>query len=291
MKNFEQIKALVGNVTEDQLKYVDCYVCDGFGVFVPSVGFCAYAIQEQHIHPSYSGIIIPSKSASEGVLPCEVFPDEYHYVGGLLSPGVTHEEKPQDTFQRYFALMISKERFEAACAVCKKEILPLTTWQQFLIPKTVTSWVNAFMHECEINAPEQQEVASHWATIIIYEMIRAGIKKQEKYTMFNPNAQVEDIRQYIHQNFGEPLTVGGLSKLANMSESNFSRRFKLETGQTPAKYLHTVRLEKARKFLHIKDYSVTDVALACGFTGVSHFSKSFKNAYGISPIHFKNTCL
>jgi len=290
MKNFEEIKALVGNVTEEQLKYVDCYICDGFGVFVPSVGFCAYAIQEQHTHPSYSCIIIPSKSASEGVLPLEILPDEHHYIGGILSPGVPHEEKPKDAFQRYFAILISKKRFEHACVECKKEILQLTKWRQFLVPKNITSWINAFMLECETHSPEQSEVAYCWSSIIIYEIIRLGMKEQENHTI-NPNAQVEDICQYINQNFGEPLTISKLAKLANMSESNLIRRFKMETGQTPAKYLHTIRLQKAKKLLHIKSYTVTDVALACGFAEISHFSKSFKNAYGISPVQFKNSCL
>jgi transcriptional regulator GlxA family with amidase domain len=44
-----------------------------------------------------------------------------------------------------------------------------------------------------------------------------------------------------------------------------------------------LRLEKARDLLRQTDLSVTDVCVACGFKSLSHFSKSYRLAYGISP--------
>lgn len=292
MRNMKEIRALVGNVTEEQLKYVDCYVCNGFGIFVPSVGFCGYATQQQHTHPSYSAVIIPPGCQSAGIMPQKFPHDKNCYLAGLLSPYIPHEEVKQDTFQRYFALMISEERFERTCLTCEKEIPQLSDWRQFSIPRTIISWINYFMRECESDAAEQPEISSHWASLITFELIRNCFNKTKSKTFSPiPDTTIEDVRQYLHQNYHLPLTISDLSKQANMSESNFNRTFKQETGQTPAKYLHMIRLEKARKLLCIKEYSVTDTALACGFSDVSHFSKRFKEAYDLSPTAFKNSCL
>ena len=58
MENFEQIKALIGeDVTEEDLKYVDCYMHEKIGLFIPSLGACGYAKKPFHTHPSYMFII------------------------------------------------------------------------------------------------------------------------------------------------------------------------------------------------------------------------------------------
>lgn len=46
-KSLKRIQSLVGNITEENLKHVDCYVTQDFGMFIPSVGFCEYAIMPQ----------------------------------------------------------------------------------------------------------------------------------------------------------------------------------------------------------------------------------------------------
>ena len=55
MENFELIKSLIGqSVTEEDLKYVDCYVHNKLGLFIPSLGPCQYAIRPSHTHPAYA---------------------------------------------------------------------------------------------------------------------------------------------------------------------------------------------------------------------------------------------
>ena len=59
MKDFELIKSLIGeSVTEEDLKYVDCYVHNKMGLFIPSTGACQYAIKPSHTHPCYMFVIV-----------------------------------------------------------------------------------------------------------------------------------------------------------------------------------------------------------------------------------------
>ena len=56
-------------------------------------------------------------------------------------------------------------------------------------------------------------------------------------------------------------------------------------GLSPKRHYLRLRLERARDLLRQTDLSVTDVCVACGFRSLSHFSKSYRTAYGISPGH------
>lgn len=62
---FEIIKSLIGqDVTAENLKCVDMYISKNVGIFIPSIGFCEYAIKPHHSHPSYSFVILFDKNSN-----------------------------------------------------------------------------------------------------------------------------------------------------------------------------------------------------------------------------------
>ena len=69
MKDFNTIKSLIGeNLTEQELEYVDCYVHNKVGLFIPSTGQCRYASRNNHSHPAYMVTIIFSDSENWNIL-------------------------------------------------------------------------------------------------------------------------------------------------------------------------------------------------------------------------------
>ena len=59
------------------------------------------------------------------------------------------------------------------------------------------------------------------------------------------------------------------------------------TGLTPVAYILQVRLNYARHIIASDDSSLTTVAAKCGFQNLSHFSKAFKQQFGVSPTQFR----
>ena len=86
--------------------------------------------------------------------------------------------------------------------------------------------------------------------------------------------------------FDEPLGIDDLARTARMSRFHFSRLFRDETGQAPYQYLLRVRVSKAAEMLRGGHCSVTEAALACGFTDLSRFARTFKKHTGKSPSNF-----
>ncbi|MDF2958930.1 MAG: hypothetical protein K0S39_665 [Paenibacillus sp.] len=91
------------------------------------------------------------------------------------------------------------------------------------------------------------------------------------------------ITSYMSLHLSEPLTIGDLSKRANLSVSRFSALFKKRYGTSPHKYLLEMRVNHAKELLENTDLSHADISSYCGFADIHHFSKSFKKRTGQTP--------
>jgi AraC-like DNA-binding protein len=79
------------------------------------------------------------------------------------------------------------------------------------------------------------------------------------------------------------LSVGDLAHLSGRSVSSINRDFKAIYQVTAKQWLLDNRLSKAKDLLETESHSVTDVAMMVGYSNVSHFIKSFKCKYGVTP--------
>ena len=68
-----------------------------------------------------------------------------------------------------------------------------------------------------------------------------------------------------------------------MSRRQLERRFKTHTGQSPAEFYRNLRLSKARTLLIRTNMPIIEVAVACGFTSLSHFTKSYRMRFSVTP--------
>ncbi|MEO9650123.1 MAG: GlxA family transcriptional regulator [Roseobacter sp.] len=89
--------------------------------------------------------------------------------------------------------------------------------------------------------------------------------------------------QVMENNIEDPLTPEEISGVVELSTRQLERLFAKYIGVSPRRYYLKLRLEKARDLLRQTDMSVTDICVACGFKSLSHFSKSYRITYGLSP--------
>jgi len=91
------------------------------------------------------------------------------------------------------------------------------------------------------------------------------------------------IIQKMERSTEDPISPSELARSVNMSTRQLERLFRRYLNRSPKRYYMELRLEKARNLLLQTDMSVINVALACGFTSPSHFSKCYRNAFGHPP--------
>jgi AraC-like DNA-binding protein len=101
--------------------------------------------------------------------------------------------------------------------------------------------------------------------------------------------RIEKTFEYMNQNFDKPITLGEVSKLANMSEVAFSRFFKQRTGNTFIDSLTEIRLGHASRMLIDTTQSVAEIAYHCGFNNISNFNRIFRKKKSCTPREFRES--
>ena len=108
-----------------------------------------------------------------------------------------------------------------------------------------------------------------------------GYMQQEKYSRIRP--AVEE----IHRAYTErELSVAGLAAVCGMSPEYFRAIFRQKFGVSPLRYIQDLRISRAKELLATGMYTVTEAALRSGYTDMSHFSRVFKAASGVSPVQY-----
>ncbi|MBD5137277.1 MAG: helix-turn-helix transcriptional regulator [Lachnospiraceae bacterium] len=283
MENFEQIKALLGeDVTEDELKYVDCYVHNKLGIFIPALGKCGYAMRYFHTYPSYMFIITFSKDDLPDRINIEIRDNQYFAT--VLSPNIPHND--ESSFH-YYCILIEKQYFEQQYRMYTDKI-PYFEWEQFAICHDILHALNTFIFEYSKKMKNSYVTLEAQATILTHWLIRSILGEHYDMRSVSTNYAVARAEQYIEIHYDEKITVKYLAELGNLSVSGFNRIFKKETKMTPMDYLMNIRLEQSKKFLRRKEVPITEIAMRCGFNSSAHFSASFRKYYQITPTEYRS---
>ena len=96
------------------------------------------------------------------------------------------------------------------------------------------------------------------------------------------------VLSYINENLHQHISNEQLAKLCHLQLTHFVRFFKEKVGQTPQRYITHKRLEAAKRLLEQTELSITEITESVGFYDSAHFSRSFKQIYDMSPLHYRN---
>lgn len=90
-------------------------------------------------------------------------------------------------------------------------------------------------------------------------------------------------REFMYDHRSANLSLSDIARCACLSPYHFHRSFREAFGQAPMSWLRQIKLEKAQEMLATGRWSVTEVALHCGFSDVFSFSRAFKRERGKNP--------
>jgi len=134
------------------------------------------------------------------------------------------------------------------------------------------------------------EAALRTARALVLFVRRPGGQSQFSAQLTAAPARREPLREvqaHIAEHPGADLSVPALAARAYMSERNFARAFRAETGMTPAAYVEAARVERARRELETTDLPVQAVAAGCGFGTVETMRRAFARRLGVNPAAYR----
>ena len=99
---------------------------------------------------------------------------------------------------------------------------------------------------------------------------------------------VKEALSYIEQNFQNDISVEDISASCGLNRSYLGKIFHDTIGRSPQEFLISYRMTKAAELLKITSLSIADIGNAVGYPNQLHFSRAFKNVYGVSPRNWRN---
>jgi len=94
-------------------------------------------------------------------------------------------------------------------------------------------------------------------------------------------------KDVMDRHYAEPLDVPALARVALLSPSHFTRRFRAVFGETPHQYLYRRRIERAQRLLRTTDLPVTEIGHGVGYASLGTFTRTFRRLTGETPTAFR----
>lgn len=99
---------------------------------------------------------------------------------------------------------------------------------------------------------------------------------------------IKEALTYMEQNFQNDISVEDIAATCGLNRSYFGKIFKESLGKTPQEFLLNYRMVKAAELLKLTGLSIGDISNAVGYANQLHFSRAFKNMYGLAPREWRN---
>ena len=120
--------------------------------------------------------------------------------------------------------------------------------------------------------------------LVVYHRRAGGQSQYSALLELEPKSdRIQSALAYAKQNLHTPLSVEQLADAAHLSPRQFSRAFRAETGQSPAKAVETLRVEAARLMMEQGRHSIDIVARETGFSDRERMRRAFLRAFGQPP--------
>lgn len=240
----------------------------------------------KHMHEAYT---IGINLSGHGSFLCHG--ETHHaYIGGinLINPGEVHTGQAEsDMGWDYRAIYLEVPLIKSIISKLgwSKIELPYFSvtilrddYLQQLLYQFVEALGNRYVDRLELDSLMLRFFAElfHRYSKNKYEATKIGIEK----------TSVMKAIDYLHDHYKSDISIDELANFVNLSPYYLIRVFHRELGIAPYGYLLNIRLLKAKSALR-GTKTITEVAVETGFYDQSHFTKSFKRVFGVTPGQYK----
>ena len=143
--------------------------------------------------------------------------------------------------------------------------------------------------EYRSHEPGFEELIRAWTIellVYIFRRLRADEDMSQQPQLMD-EAVLDQVFDYIKENYAEPISLEKLSMLAFLSPKYFSRIFKAQTGSTVTEYTQRLRIDRACRLLRETQLTVAAIAAQTGYSDIKYFNKVFRRHTGMTPAEYR----
>lgn len=152
---------------------------------------------------------------------------------------------------------------------------------------------HTLLHKIESKINQDDIHSQYIAKLCIIELlvhINKLVDKNASPLLDNLTAyedRIQNACRYICNYYNQPISLNQMAKIAYMSPTYFSKKFKRVTGIGFNEYLNNVRVKMAANMLVETKDSITEIATYCGYQDSNYFGDVFKKIIGVSPNKYR----
>lgn len=122
---------------------------------------------------------------------------------------------------------------------------------------------------------------------LIFEILAEAVRSRVSTDETKSPRWLAPVGEFLHANFSESIVLEDVARIADVHPVRLARVFRRQTGGTIGEYVRRLRVEYASRRISASTDSFIEIALTTGFTDQSHFARTFKNHFGVTPGEYR----
>jgi len=199
----------------------------------------------------------------------------------LYGPGQWHMQyADMDVAPRYVTIS-----FDAAgCDLSK------LTNRKFRSPQKAIALLQQMLREQERMDPHSNDMIISLLTVLLITLLREvdtpGDKLQPAHCINSENEIISRAQQFISKHVREKLTVPMVARSADVSTSYLTALFHKHLQISPGEYIRRIKLQESKQMIREGNMNFTEIATVLQYSTIHHFSRQFKEKFGLTPTEY-----
>jgi AraC-like DNA-binding protein len=167
----------------------------------------------------------------------------------------------------------------------------MLTNRKFTVPQSAVSVLQQMMREHDRMDEYSEDALICCLQMLLLLMMReqtapAGTKLRTTNAVNSENEIIRRAQQYIGEHVREKLTVPLVARHVDVSPSYLTALFRKNLQISPGEYIRRIKLQESKQMIREDNMNFTEIAAALQYSTVHHFSRQFKDKFGITPTEY-----
>ena len=163
--------------------------------------------------------------------------------------------------------------------------------RKFTIPQSAVPVLQRMLRELDRMDAFSSDMVICMLQMLLLELLReqvtpAGTKLRTTNAVNSENEIIRRAQQFISEHVREKLTVPLVARHVDVSPSYLTALFRKNLQISPGEYVRRIKLQESKQMIREDNLNFTEIAAALQYSTVHHFSRQFKDKFGITPTEY-----
>ena len=208
----------------------------------------------------------------------------------LLKQGDLVVYGPDQWHMQYADIGVAPRFVTLSFATQGTDLIPLLN-RKFSAPQKVVSLLQTMLHEQERMDAYSGDIILSQLNLLLLLLLRettapTGGKLQTANSVHSENEIIRQAQQYISSHIREKLSVPLVARQVDVSPSYLTALFHKNLQISPGEYIRRIKLQESKQMIRENNLNFTEIAAELQYSTVHHFSRQFKEKFGITPTEY-----